>query len=162
RVDLVDLDDHVAGTDPCALRGRAFYGRHHLDAPGGRSDLESQAAAGRGVPLQVLELILVEVAGIRIDLVQQTANGAIHHLLIIDDFDELRLDRTVDLHESAQLLHLLRRDLALSCRRHADGQQDADGDAGAENRRLPGHAVPFLRPGINGVRSTLPATHSYR
>ena len=139
-VGAVDAHDLVAGQEPGLLRRRAVDRAqdphhavlgHHLDA-----DARVGAHGGQA---DLVELLAVEVGGVRVERGDHAAHRLLHERVVVDVVDVLALDALVDFREQARLLPRqagargLRQRLA-GTRRAAVGEHAAgEGTAEAEN-----------------------------
>ena len=126
------------GRSPACCAGEPSIGRriltavlgHHLDADAG--------VGAHGGQADLVELLAVEVGGVRIERGDHAAHRLLHERVVVDVVDVLALDALVDLGEQARLLPRqagargLRQRLA-GTRRAAVGEHAA-GEGTAESR----------------------------
>ena len=117
RIDrrVVDLHDHVAGTQPGALGGRAGHAPHHADAVLGGADLHADARVRTaGGDLHVLELVVAQEGGVRVERFGHAADGGEHQLMGTDRIDVIGL---YALHHAGKQLRILHRHRGVGQRR---------------------------------------------
>src|SRR5262249_52304261 len=104
-IDAVDLHDLIAAPEPRELRGRALDGMQHLHRPVCGPHLHAAGGIGaHGADANRVELLAVEIGGMRIEGGHHAAQRLLHQYVIVDVLDVVALDALIDFSEEARLL----------------------------------------------------------